>query len=63
MSQFALRFVRSNPAVTTVIPGARDRGQSAANAAAGLAPLLSVEESRAVDRLVPQGGGRKIWPA
>jgi aryl-alcohol dehydrogenase-like predicted oxidoreductase len=63
MAEFALRFVRSNPAVSTVIPGARDGRQSAANAAAGLAPLLSPEERSAVDRLVPPGGGRKIWPA
>jgi aryl-alcohol dehydrogenase-like predicted oxidoreductase len=63
LAEFALRFVRSNPAVSTVIPGARDGRQSAANAAAGLAPLLSPEERAAVDRLVPPGGGRKIWPA
>ncbi|MHB1166765.1 MAG: aldo/keto reductase [Candidatus Nanopelagicales bacterium] len=63
MPEFALRFVRSNPAVSTVIPGARDGRQSAANAAAGLSSLLSPEELAAVDRLVPPGGGRKIWPA
>ncbi|MDP1876348.1 MAG: aldo/keto reductase, partial [Actinomycetota bacterium] len=63
MAEFALRFVRSNPAVSTVIPGARDGRQSAANAAAGLAPLLSAGEQAAVDRLVPPGEGRKIWPA
>ncbi|MBK9739405.1 MAG: aldo/keto reductase [Actinobacteria bacterium] len=63
MAEFALRFVRSNPAVSTVIPGARDGRQSVANAAAGLAPLLSSDERAAVDRLVPPGGGRKIWPA
>lgn len=63
MAEFALRFVRSNPAVSTVIPGARDRRQSAANAAAALAPLLSDQEQAAVDALVEPGGGRKIWPA
>lgn len=63
MSQFALRFVRSHPAVSTVIPGARDRAQSEANASAGELPLLSPEEHEAVDQLVPPGGGRKIWPA
>lgn len=63
MSQFALRFVRSHPAVSTVIPGARDRAQSEANASAGELPLLSPEEQEAVDQLVPPGGGRKIWPA
>lgn len=63
LSEFALRFVRSNPAVSTVIPGARDRRQSAANASAALAPLLSGSERAAVDLVVPRGGGRKIWPA
>jgi aryl-alcohol dehydrogenase-like predicted oxidoreductase len=63
MAQFALRFVRSHPTVTTVIPGARDREQSASNSRAGMAPHLSNEEMAGVDRLVPPGGGRKVWPA
>lgn len=63
MAQFALRFVRSHPAVSTVIPGARDRAQSEANVSAATLPLLSSEEQEAVNRLVPPGGGRKIWPA
>ena len=63
MAEFALRFVRSHPTVSTVIPGARNRRQAASNAAAGLGPLLSEKEIEAVDRLVPHGGGRKIWPA
>jgi len=62
-AQFALRFVRSHPAVSTVIPGAKDRRQAESNCAAGLTPLLSEREQAAVDRLVPPGGGRKIWPA
>ena len=63
MAQFALRFVRSHPAVSTVIPGARNRRQAESNAAAGFLPPLSEEEVAAVDRLVPHGEGRKIWPA
>ena len=63
MAQFALRFVRSHPAVSTVIPGAKDRRQAESNSAAGLKPLLSDLEQAAVDRLVPPAGGRKIWPA
>jgi aryl-alcohol dehydrogenase-like predicted oxidoreductase len=63
MSQFALRFVLSHPALSTVIPGARDRAQSEANAAAAALPPLTAEEQEAVDRLVSPGGGRKIWPA
>jgi aryl-alcohol dehydrogenase-like predicted oxidoreductase len=63
MAAFALRFVRSHPAVSTVIPGAKDRRPAESNSAAGLQPLLSAEERAAVDGLVPPGGGRKIWPA
>jgi aryl-alcohol dehydrogenase-like predicted oxidoreductase len=63
LAQFALRFVRSHPAVTTVIPGARNREQAEANTAAGLLPLLSDSEQQAVDLIVPPGGGRKVWPA
>ncbi len=63
MAEFALRFVRSHTAVSTVIPGARDGRQAAANAAAGRAPLLTPAESAAVDAIVAPGGGRKIWPA
>jgi len=63
MSQFALRFVRSHPDVSTVIPGARNERQAASNAAAGLAPKLSAKEREDIERLVPSGGGRKIWPA
>lgn len=63
MAQFALRFVRSHPAVSTVIPGARNRRQAESNSSAGLMALLSDQEREAVDRLVPPRGGRKIWPA
>lgn len=63
MSDFALRFVRSHPAVTTVIPGARNRAQAERNAAAGRAPLLTEGELEAIGRIVPPGGGRRIWPA
>ena len=63
MAQFALRFVRSHPAVSTVIPGAKDRRQAESNSAAGFGPGLSDQEMAAVDRVVPPGGGRKIWPA
>lgn len=63
MAQFALRFAMSNPAVSTVIPGARNESQARANAQAALGPLLSDKEVGEVDRLVPSGGGRKIWPA
>jgi aryl-alcohol dehydrogenase-like predicted oxidoreductase len=63
MAQFALRFVTTHPAVTTVIPGARNRRQAESNTAAGHRPPLSDPEMAAVDAVVPPGGGRKIWPA
>ncbi|MCJ7781068.1 MAG: aldo/keto reductase, partial [Acidimicrobiia bacterium] len=63
MAQFALRFVRSHPTVSTVIPGARNRRQAESNSSAGLKALLSDQEREAVDHLVPPRGGRKIWPA
>lgn len=63
MARFALRFAMTNPAVSTVIPGARNESQARANAQAMLEPPLSATELEEVDRLVPPGGGRKIWPA
>jgi aryl-alcohol dehydrogenase-like predicted oxidoreductase len=63
MAQFALRFVSSHPAVSTAIPGARNARQARSNATAGMLSQLSSEELRGVDRIVPPGGGRKIWPA
>lgn len=63
MAQFALRFARTHPAVSSVIPGARNRSQAASNSRAAAEPLLSEDEMAGVDRLVPPGGGRKVWPA
>ena len=63
MAQFALRFAITHPAVTTVIPGARNRKQAGSNTAAGRRPPLSDTQMAAVDAIVPPGGGRKIWPA
>ncbi|MFC7276936.1 aldo/keto reductase [Paractinoplanes rhizophilus] len=51
MAQFALRWIVDHPAVTVVIPGARNAGQARANAsAAGLAPL-SAETHAAVQEV------------
>jgi aryl-alcohol dehydrogenase-like predicted oxidoreductase len=63
MAQFSLRFVTTHPAVTTVIPGARNRRQAESNTAAGLRPPLSPEEMAAVSSVIAPGGGRRIWPA
>lgn len=62
LSQLALRFVVSEPAIATVIPGARNRRQSESNSAAGLQPLLSETEHELINKIVAPGGGRKIWP-
>ena len=63
LSQLALRFVVDNPAVTTVIPGARSPEQARENVRAGLLRPLTAEERRQIDSVTPAGGGRKIWPA
>jgi aryl-alcohol dehydrogenase-like predicted oxidoreductase len=54
--------VVSHSAVTTVIPGARNRRQAEANTATGLKPLLTEKEMAAINGIVEPGGGRKIWP-
>ena len=43
MAQLALRFVLSNPGVTTVIPGTRSLGHLAANVAAAAAGALPAD--------------------
>jgi aryl-alcohol dehydrogenase-like predicted oxidoreductase len=63
LAQLALRFAMAHPAVSTVIPGARNVRQVRENvAAARLAPLTQEERAR-IDAITPPGGGRKIWPA
>lgn len=56
MAQFALRWIIDQPGVTTVIPGARNPAQVAANAAAAHVPPLSGEQRAGVrevyDRLI-----------
>jgi aryl-alcohol dehydrogenase-like predicted oxidoreductase len=63
MAQFALRFTMAHPAVTSVIPGARNRRQAESNTESGHRPELSPQEMTGVDSVVSPGGGRKIWPA
>ncbi|NNF06897.1 MAG: aldo/keto reductase [Candidatus Eisenbacteria bacterium] len=63
MAQFALRFAYSHPAITTIIPGARNATQAAANTATLQMGVLSTDELNACEAIVPFGGGRKIWPA
>jgi aryl-alcohol dehydrogenase-like predicted oxidoreductase len=63
LAQLALQFVMAHPAVTTVIPGAKNAQQLADNVGAALLPPLMAEELAQVDAITPPGGGRKIWPA
>lgn len=63
LAQAALQFVLKHDAVTTVIPGARTAAQVLANLAAVEAPGLSHEDMDLIERIIPPGGGRKIWPA
>ena len=58
MAQFALRWILTDEAVSVVIPGAKDRAQAEANAAAGgLQPLTAdaLDRARAVyrERIAP----------
>jgi len=63
LAQAALQFVLAHPAVTTVIPGARNVSQVEANLGAAMVPALNEEELALINRATPMGGGRKIWPA
>lgn len=62
-AQLALQFVLAHPAVTTVIPGAKNARQMRDNVQAGLLPPLAATELDQIDAVVSPGGGRKIWPA
>lgn len=60
LTQLALRFVLSHPAVSAAIPGAKTPQQVEENSGASVRPLLSDEELRLIDEVVPsqkaQGG-------
>ncbi len=63
LAQLALQFTLAHPAVTTVIPGIKNMKQATANIAAGEFAPLGDDVLAAIAEIVPQGGGRKIWPA
>ena len=63
MAQFALRFAQSHPAITTIIPGARNGGQAADNVATLEMGPLSLDELDGCNQIVAPKSGRKIWPA
>ncbi len=51
MANFALRWILDHPAVSCVIPGARDEGQVAENAKASSLPPLTAEQFDSVQRV------------
>ncbi len=53
LSQLALRFVLSHPAVSVAIPGGKTPQQVEENAAASVRPLLSDDELRLIDEVAP----------
>ncbi len=63
LAQLALQFTLAHPAVSVVIPGAKNPKQVEANVSAGLLPFLTTEDLRKLETVTPVGGGRKIWPA
>lgn len=62
-AQLALKFVLANPDISVVIPGARSVKQVTENIRTCYLDELRVEELKTINKLVPPGGGRKIWPA
>jgi len=63
LAQLALQFVLAHPAVTSAIPGAKNVRQVMENIEAGMLPPLTPEELARIEKITPEGGGRKIWPA
>ncbi len=53
LSQLALRFVLSHPAVSVAIPGGKTPAQVEENASASRRPLLSEEQLRLIDEAAP----------
>ena len=60
MAAFALRWILMAEAVSVVIPGARNRAQAEANAAAGHLPPLSAETMQALRRLYQEKIARHV---
>jgi aryl-alcohol dehydrogenase-like predicted oxidoreductase len=63
LAQFALQFTLAHPAVSTVIPGAKNVRQMRDNLQAALLPPLTQDELSQIDAITSSGEGRKIWPA
>lgn len=63
LAQLALQFTLVHPAVTTVIPGAKNSKQLMDNLGIAEMTALSQEDMALIDAVTHPGGGRKIWPA
>ena len=63
LAQLAVQFVLANPAVSTVIPGAKSARQIQETAQAGWLPPLTADELAQIASITPPKSGRKIWPA
>jgi aryl-alcohol dehydrogenase-like predicted oxidoreductase len=63
LAQFSLQFTLAHPAVSTVIPGAKNIRQMRDNLQAALLPALTVDELAQINTITAVGEGRKIWPA
>jgi myo-inositol catabolism protein IolS len=63
LAQLALQFAMAHPAISSVIPGAKNLRQLEENLSAALLPPLSESELCLLEQVTPSGGGRKIWPA
>lgn len=62
-AELALRFVLSNPDISTVIPGMKSPNQVKINVNAGFYPPIDIKLLKKLDLITPHSGGRKIWPA
>jgi aryl-alcohol dehydrogenase-like predicted oxidoreductase len=63
LAQLALQFTLAHPAVSVVIPGAKNEQQLESNLQAAYLPPLTQAELSQIEQITPDGGGRKIWPA
>ena len=63
VAELSLRFALTHGAIATVIPGARNPRQADRNTRSMAKGRLPGDVMVQIDRIVPPGGGRKIWPA
>jgi aryl-alcohol dehydrogenase-like predicted oxidoreductase len=63
LAQLSLQFTLAHPAVSVIIPGAKRPQQVEENVSAGLLAPLTGAELKNMEKITPQNGGRRIWPA